>query len=341
MKAHTYSSYIMKIALVGPGILTIPPVGWGAVEILIWEYAQELTRLGHYVGIINPIRKTSQDSNPGTQYTKDIIASINNDSFDCVHIHYDCLYHILPYLTAPIKCITTHYPYLSNSVKWGNDGYDRVFGGICDNNDHIIFALCADDLAIFKNNALNSTNIEIALNGSNSHTFKPLLTKTYPNKSIYLAKVEPRKNQHIYYTLPRIDFYGNAKGTEFEHLAQFKGEVTRNDLPSILPNYGNLVLLSSGEGTPLVLKEALMCGIPAVVSECCVQDFDTIPDFIDVVPDSKRNDLDYVADVIACNLKKQFLQETIRSYAMSRYDWHILTKKYTDTLENRLKYINK
>jgi hypothetical protein len=43
----------MKIALIGPGIMPIPPTGWGAVEILIWDYYNELTRLGHIVTIIN------------------------------------------------------------------------------------------------------------------------------------------------------------------------------------------------------------------------------------------------------------------------------------------------
>ena len=43
----------MKIALIGPGIMSIPPQGWGAVEILIWDYAKELEELGHFVDIIN------------------------------------------------------------------------------------------------------------------------------------------------------------------------------------------------------------------------------------------------------------------------------------------------
>ena len=37
----------MKIALVGPRIMEIPPKGWGAVESLIWDYATELGELGH------------------------------------------------------------------------------------------------------------------------------------------------------------------------------------------------------------------------------------------------------------------------------------------------------
>ena len=27
----------MRIAIVGPGIMPIPPTGWGAVEIFIWD----------------------------------------------------------------------------------------------------------------------------------------------------------------------------------------------------------------------------------------------------------------------------------------------------------------
>ena len=42
----------MKIALVGPGIIEIPPKGWGAVESLIWDYATELGELGHEGSII-------------------------------------------------------------------------------------------------------------------------------------------------------------------------------------------------------------------------------------------------------------------------------------------------
>ena len=43
----------MKIALIGPGIMEIPPDGWGAVEMLIWDYTVILRELGHRVEIIN------------------------------------------------------------------------------------------------------------------------------------------------------------------------------------------------------------------------------------------------------------------------------------------------
>ena len=48
----------MNIALVGPGIMEIPPKGWGAVESLIWDYATELGELGHEGTIINTPDRT-------------------------------------------------------------------------------------------------------------------------------------------------------------------------------------------------------------------------------------------------------------------------------------------
>ena len=28
----------LKISIIGPGIISIPPPGWGAVESLVWDY---------------------------------------------------------------------------------------------------------------------------------------------------------------------------------------------------------------------------------------------------------------------------------------------------------------
>ena len=43
----------MKIALIGPGIMPIPPTGWGGVEHLIWNYNNQLKKIGDEVVIIN------------------------------------------------------------------------------------------------------------------------------------------------------------------------------------------------------------------------------------------------------------------------------------------------
>jgi|694.fasta_scaffold23607_2 autotransporter strand-loop-strand O-heptosyltransferase len=58
----------MKIVQVHPGILPIPPNGWGAVEKIIWEYKLSLERQGHTCDIL---------------YLNDIDPS----KYDVIHIH--------------------------------------------------------------------------------------------------------------------------------------------------------------------------------------------------------------------------------------------------------------
>ena len=59
----------MKIAIIGPGIMPIPPTGWGAVEILVWEQKLALEELGHEALIIN------------TQSPVEILQQINGFQF--------------------------------------------------------------------------------------------------------------------------------------------------------------------------------------------------------------------------------------------------------------------
>ena len=89
----------MKICLVGPGIMNIPCIGWGAVEILIWDYYKELKSLGIDVKIVNKIRKTTSEQYiTNSKYCQELIKEINEGKYNFVHIHYDCLFHIIPFL---------------------------------------------------------------------------------------------------------------------------------------------------------------------------------------------------------------------------------------------------
>ena len=67
----------MKIALIAGGHLPIPPYGWGSVEHLIWNFSQQLEKIGYEVIIINT---TNQD---------EIVNKVNQGNFDVIHLHYD------------------------------------------------------------------------------------------------------------------------------------------------------------------------------------------------------------------------------------------------------------
>ena len=94
----------MKIALVGPGIIEIPPKGWGAVESLIWDYATELGELGHEGCIIN------------TPDRGQIIRDLAKEDYDFIHVHYDVFYDIMDYIHTACPnaklAISSHYPYI-------------------------------------------------------------------------------------------------------------------------------------------------------------------------------------------------------------------------------------
>ena len=89
----------MKISIIGPGLMSIPPKGWGAVETLIWDMRNALTILGHEVDIIN------------LRDPKAIIRRVNEFRPDFVHIHYDDWVGLYQYIQYPCVC-TSHFGYL-------------------------------------------------------------------------------------------------------------------------------------------------------------------------------------------------------------------------------------
>jgi glycosyltransferase involved in cell wall biosynthesis len=101
----------MKISIIGPGIMPIPPTGWGAVEILIWDSKNALENLGHEVQIIN------------TKNSVDIINQINSFRPDFVHVQYDEFIPLVPYIQYP-NAITSHFGYLERKEMF--NGYINV-----------------------------------------------------------------------------------------------------------------------------------------------------------------------------------------------------------------------
>ena len=75
----------MKISIIGPHS-PIPPIGWGAVETLIWDMKLSLDELGHEVQIVNI-------GDP-----QEIIRRVNSFSPDFVHINYDDWVFLYPYI---------------------------------------------------------------------------------------------------------------------------------------------------------------------------------------------------------------------------------------------------
>lgn len=275
----------MKISIVGPGIMPIPPTGWGAVEILIWDMKVALEELGHRVSIVN------------TQDPNQMIREINSFSPDFVHVQYDDFVEVCPYIQYP-NAITSHYGYLEQPNKWGY--YQNILNKFKSINPNI-FCLSEGIKQAYLRIGAYEEKLFVTPNGVNIDRFKFLHEGN--NASIYLAKIDYRKRQYMFQSIDSLFYAGNIADNRFVSSKNYLGEWSKDQLYMELTNYGNLVLLSDGEAHPLVCMEAMAAGLGLVLSEYATANLDLSKPFIDVIPESKINDIKYVEDVIVKNRK--------------------------------------
>ena len=310
----------MKISIIGPGIMPIPPTGWGAVEILIWDYYQELSKLGHEVQIVN------------TQNLQQIAEEVNSFNPDFVHLQYDDLYQVLDWISCPNKAATSHFGYLEVPHHLLG-GYERIFRGFL-NGNFKIFCLSEGIRQVYLNGGADPSRLYVTPNGARSDLFEYYDSAEFPDKSIYLAKITDRKKQYIYQGLDFVHFAGNQEDYRFDYSrSNYLGEWTKDILYRDLSKYSNLVLLSDGEAHPLVCCEALICGLGLVISEYASGNLDRSLPFIEIIPNDRLNDIDYVSERIRKNQEvSNSMRSEIRSYGLNNFDWSKLVKEYVETI---------
>lgn len=318
----------MKIALVGPGIIPIPPPGWGAVESLIWDYATELGELGHEGSIIN------------TPDPNQIIKELQEDDFDFIHVHYDLFYPLMDYIHSACPkaklAISSHYPYIDQPEKHKYDGYDRTYEWLINNNKYYNFCISRKDYNTFKTDGAPVDKLLVCENGASHRSYSFQEKASKPDKTLYLGKIEPRKRQHVYQCIDSIEFVGHyTNTTSFDPNKNYLGEWEHDYKLNHVTDYGNMLLLSDGEnGTPLVIKEALINGLGVVVSQYASHDLDKSLPFITVIPDDKWNDVEYVEKELIKNREVSVsMRNEIREYGVNNFSWEHLVKLYVKNIE--------
>ena len=314
----------LKIALVGPGIMPIPPTGWGAVEQLIWDYSLFLKKKGHHVDIIN------------TPSRQEIIVRVNSGNYDIVHVHYDAFWNILHELQGGKICVSSHYPYIERPEKWPRDGYGIVFNGICEAvKNHGVHLYCIsvkDKKAYLKMGSLPESKVFLMQNGVNTDSFPFVEMPEFFRRSIVVAKIEPRKRQYLTYLLPQVDYVGRGPCSH----SNYRGEIEpRENLLNMLTNYGNFVLLSDGEnGSPLVVKEAMAAGLGVVLSESAANELPKLP-WVTVVPDADLTDSLKLNMAIEQNRANSLpLRNEIREWVRREWDWSKLVDLYIKNIKS-------
>lgn len=312
----------MKIALIGPGIMDIPPPRWGAVEMVIWDTFNILNEAGHEVTIVNL---------PDTNL---ILDHINSNAYDVIHLHYDVFAYLMPALKAKVKILSSHYPFINNKERYANDGYDKTVRHVVNNKDYYIFASSQNDIDSFVSQGADPSKIILSKLGVKTQSYTFLEAPVY-NKTLCFSQIVDRKRQYQIQNIENIDFIGRLDDYKFTNHINYRGEYDREKLNQEITKYTNFILLSKVENTtPLAVKEALICGLGVVVTDIVAQELDSSKEFITVLSQEQVNDLEYLKNSIEKNkLVSLKRRKEIREYGINKFDYkNIILNQYIPKL---------
>ena len=309
----------MKICMIVGGKLPLPPQGWGGVEATAWNYMLELKKRGHEVLITN------------TGNLQRVLETINNWQPDFVHLQYDVWADIMPNIKAPVKAMTSHYPYLDYPEK--RRDYEWIFHKFCDNDSHI-FTLSNLNTKHFRSFGAKESRLWTWKFGVDSDKFRFNTSVELPNRTISLGKIEPRKRQSSLQSLnANIDFVGPVVDSRFnKEDNSYLGKWTREEVYENLTNYPNLILFSDGEAAPQVTAEALVAGCGLVVSEEATANLDTSLPFISVI-NKKINQKDLINVIKENRINSIKYRNEIREYGVEAFGLKSCVSKYIKKIE--------
>jgi glycosyltransferase involved in cell wall biosynthesis len=312
----------MKIVLIAPGIAPVPPNGNFAVETLLFDYYLYLTKMGHNVEIVN------------TPDRNEIIKLANKAQADVIHCHYDCFFDVLPQLKANLVCISSHYPYIDQIERHAYDDYGKIFRFMVENSEkYPIFAISEKDRNAFINWGANPNYVILMPNGANDKRFSYTKTPIFTDRSITLAQINPRKRQELTMEIPSVYYIGRGPCNHPNYL----GEISDQQKFDILTNFANMVLVSNGEnGTPLCIKEALVCGLGVVCTAAAASELAWDFPGIDIVSEQEILEKNHLEDIIVRNRERSLkIRPEIREYGL-QFTWDKLIPKYVDNLKGFL-----
>ncbi len=305
----------MKICQVTPGLISIPPNGWGAIEKIIWEYKQAFERAGHTCDI---------------KY----LDEVNKSDYDVVHIHVANLALIahergIPYVFTMHDHHTEVYGVHSPLYKQNREAIEKS----------IVSLVPAKHLVSF----FDSKRVQYLRHGVNSTMFTygdqqskhSLLCVgrnglcediSFDRKGfVYAIEAARRHNLPITIAGPSINrefFEKNADYKPYDKLT-FLYDLTEQELVKTYQSHTIFLHPSSVEaGHPnLTLVEAMGCSLPVVSTF----DSEVLPGMVKV----ERNvDSVYNGIATAMNNWVNFRRDA-RKYAIAN-DWNNVAKDLID-----------
>lgn len=322
--------------------MDIPPKGWGAIETLVYDYAVQLAANGHEIKIIN------------TKHLREVLIILDEFEPEIIHIHYDEYIDWVKYLRQASVYITSHFGYLSlykDNFKIFNNhilasflhlivrslpgrilrsiGFTNSFISLCryypifnkflrlDNNQATILCLSPEIASTYR---MYNPKLEckIFTNGARQDLVRYTQNPLFPDRALYLGKIEPRKKQSIYQSIPFLYFVGPSIDRGFDTSSpNYLGIWKREEVYNNLTDYSTLVLLSECEAHALVCCEALIAGLGLVVSENAAANLDINMPFITVIDQASLSSIEKIYCLIQQNIEiSSKCRSLIRDYGL-------------------------
>jgi glycosyltransferase involved in cell wall biosynthesis len=317
----------MKIAMITPGMLAIPPKGWGAVELVVWQRKLHLEQRGHVVDLFN------------TTAIHKILEHVNEHPYDFVHCHTELFAGSLNrHLRSPYA-LTSHYGGWYRFVPGGPDyrSFDYLFRDTFDAPAHFVLSERIRDKYLRHGYAGFLTVLPNSVETDRFH-FESRATRG----AICIGRIKKRKRQAWLAkategVLP-IDFVGpwsRELEADFQEnaTARYLGAWDRTTLYQRLTEYACLVALSDSEAAaPLVVLEALAAGLSVVVNEACADNL-AAHEFVTVLPDDETRPEVITQAIAAAIDRNPRVRATARAYACDHLDYSIGTEAYLTAID--------
>ena len=252
----------MIINQITPGIIPIPPNGWGAVEKIIWVYKQELEKLGHKVNI--PYLNSALSDNP-----------------DIIHIHManlaiEAYNNNIPYIFSLHDHHVVHYGKGSYNYNINLEAIKKSVVSFChaeylvdyfDETDKLFFLSHGVDTNFFKpDEGLNSGEFKLLCIANNG-----LAGDSTIDRKGFRYAIEAAKYLNLPITVAGPEnnlsfFEGHKDLLEYDKLTLITNNPNEEELLKLYQTHSIFLHPSYLEaGHPnLTLLESLSSGLPVV-----------------------------------------------------------------------------
>lgn len=310
----------MKICHVTSGRTSVPSREWYWIEEAVWAMRSECLAHGHSVYILN------------SGHPSDVIDRIRKIGPDVVHFHDDVMSLMATGIEAPIVIVQCYTA--KRFTREGVVGLRRVLGNRA-------YIGCSSKLAFdfLIQSGFNKNRLCLMLAGVKAALVDFSPVARFERKSLCFGIMDSNLRcadlmgyEDIDCFEPLRDSLRRRESSAAKCLKQmraFKGMWGQAEACRKMQQYANLVALNQHDVAPFIVSYALAAGLGLVVSEAMAANVDLAKPFIQLVPESRMHDRQFIRAKIEDNREICVtMRREIRRYAVERFDWGGLAKTY-------------